>query len=197
MNSPRVGPGDSAGSSNQDANLLHECLLGNEAAWSTLIRKYANLIFSIPLKQGFSQSEAADVFQSVCLALLRSLGSLREPHALPAWLIRTTAHTCSKMVAQRRKSSELEMEELYAITPHPDLPDDTIEQIEREQLVRETVSGLSAECRELIQFLFFTDPPLPYETAAAQLGLAKGSIGATRMRCLERLRRSLKEKGFR
>lgn len=45
---------DSAEGFESDELLVQECLLGDEKAWTTLIAKYANLIFSIPLKQGFS-----------------------------------------------------------------------------------------------------------------------------------------------
>jgi DNA-directed RNA polymerase specialized sigma24 family protein len=59
------------------------------------------------------------------------------------------------------------------------------------------IAEASPECRRLIDLLFFTNPPLRYEQAAARLGFAKGSIGATRMRCLEKMRSSLQKKGFR
>jgi DNA-directed RNA polymerase specialized sigma24 family protein len=77
-----------------------------------------------------------------------------------------------------------------------DLPNEIVQQLEREQMVRAAVNEMSAECRQLINLLFFANPPVRYEAAAAALGLAKGSMGATRMRCLEKLRQSLEAKGF-
>ena len=35
-----------------DTPLVKECLRGEEAAWSELVSKYKNLIFSIPIKYG-------------------------------------------------------------------------------------------------------------------------------------------------
>jgi hypothetical protein len=66
-----------------DEKLVHACLKGNQAAWSGLIEKYKNLIFSIPIKFGLSNDEANDIFQSVCGELLAQLSKLREPKALP------------------------------------------------------------------------------------------------------------------
>ena len=57
-------------SSSQDGLLVQECLKGSEEAWSALIDKYKNLIFSIPIKYGFSPDEAAEIFQAVCLLSL-------------------------------------------------------------------------------------------------------------------------------
>jgi DNA-directed RNA polymerase specialized sigma24 family protein len=41
--------------------------------------------------------------------------------------------------------------------------------------------------------LFFEQPPLPYEEVAKRLGLATGSIGFIRSRCLHRLQKLLQE----
>jgi DNA-directed RNA polymerase specialized sigma24 family protein len=89
-----------------DARLVQECLRGKEAAWSELVSKYKNLIFSIPVKQGFSQEEAADVFQSVCLDLVNQLTKLREPRALAGCekeqllrnALRTLSDRCRRLV---------------------------------------------------------------------------------------------------
>ena len=53
-----------------DARLVRECLGGGEEAWCALISKYKNLIFSIPVKYGFSADESTDIFQAVCLELI-------------------------------------------------------------------------------------------------------------------------------
>ena len=59
------------------------------------------------------------------------------------------------------------------------------------------LASKSVRCRELIDMLFYQNPPLPYEEVARGLGLARGSIGFIRMRCLKQLRGQLKERGFR
>ena len=77
-----------------DARLVRACLDGSEEAWNAIIRKYRRLIYSIPVKQGLPPEDAADIFQSVCLELLKELPRLREPKALAGWLIKVTAHKC-------------------------------------------------------------------------------------------------------
>src|SRR5450755_1238989 len=179
----------------KDEILIEKCLLGDEKAWSALVNKYANLIFSIPVRRGFTQDEAAEIFQSVCLTLLRELPDLRQPKALPAWLIRLTSHTCSRWAAQQNKHSGAELD--AQTSSETDSPEEFTLQLERQQILGETLEELNSDCRRLIDLLFFADPPLRYEAAAAALGLARGSMGATRMRCLEKLRKSLEAKGFR
>src|SRR6266849_3895167 len=102
-----------------DTRLVRECLKGDEAAWSALIDKYKNLIFSIPLKYGFSADDATDIFQAVCLELLAELHKLRKPKALRKWIMQITAHKCFhwKRQQQRVESSAPDDEKLEQIEP--------------------------------------------------------------------------------
>jgi len=47
-----------------------------------------------------------------------------------------------------------------------------------------------------VEMLFFETPPRAYRDVAASLGLAEGSIGFIRGRCLTRLRVSLRRAGL-
>jgi RNA polymerase sigma factor (sigma-70 family) len=183
--------------SRDDNRLVQECLKGSEEAWSALIDKYKNLIFSIPIKYGLSPEEATDIFQEVCLALLSELSQLREPRALAAWLIQMTSHKCFRWQRERRRYGETEIQEQMQPGEPPKLPEELLREIECEQILREALTEVSPHCKRLIELLFLESPALPYDDVARILGVAKGSIGATRMRCLERLRRQLEKKGFR
>lgn len=181
----------------EDDTLVRECLTGNKHAWSALIDKYKNLIFSIPIKRGFSPDDANEIFQSVCLTLLKELATLREPKALPAWLIRSTAHQCLRFRRKQRRFVPQDIDEDSGREDLEQLPDKLLEELEREQVLREVIRQQSPECRRLIDLLFLESPSLAYAEAARVLGLATGSIGATRGRCLEKLRRGLEKRQFR
>jgi len=47
-----------------------------------------------------------------------------------------------------------------------------------------------------VRLLFYEQPPIPYDEVARRLGLATGSIGFIRGRCLKKLRANLKASGF-
>lgn len=183
-------------SSRQDGILVQECLKGSEEAWSALIDKYKNLIFSIPIKYGLSRDEAAEIFQTVCVGVLQELSRLREPRALAAWLIQMTSRKCFRWNEQRNRHIDTELQETLADELFK-VPEELFREVEREQILREALAALSPDCKRLVELLFFETPPIPYEELSKTLGMAKGSIGATRMRCLEKLRRWLEEKGFR
>ena len=180
-----------------DERLVSACLAGRDEAWSALVHRYAGLIYSVPIKNGFSRDDAADIFQQVCLKLLESLPDLRRPESLASWLIRVTTHLCSRAAGQRRSLDFGDIEREYADVPdQARLPDAVLRDIEREQMIRQALLEMKPRCRDLIRMLFLETPAAPYEEVAKSMGLAKGSIGFIRMRCLSRLRRRLEELGF-
>jgi RNA polymerase sigma factor (sigma-70 family) len=180
-----------------DSKLVNECLAGNEEAWSALIDKYKALIYSIPIKYQTAPQEAADIFQTVCMELFVRLPDLREPQALPAWLMRVTHHESYRRKRQQKRFISSNSETGLPEPEVPPLAESLVQQIREEQILREAISILAPQCQRLVSALFFETPARPYAEIAAELGLAVGSIGFTRQKCIERLRRSLLKMGFR
>lgn len=172
-----------------DERLIAACLKRDSEAWGVLIDRYKNLIYSIPVRLGLHQ-EANDIFQAVCLDLLQELERLREPKALPKWLIQTCYHKC--LAAQRRAERHVVMEpEDSPAGREIEVPRDLLAEVEQEQSIRNAIAVLPERCRRMVQMLFYEDPPRSYDEVARELNLAKGSIGFIRGRCLERMRKEL------
>lgn len=199
LNEPAVEPctcNDGA-ESIEDEWLVQGCLQGEARAWEQLIDKYKRLIYSIPIKYGATPDDAADVFQAVCIEVLNSLPHLKNAQSLRSWLITVTIRQSYRWKKKQANHVELDaMEpdaaEVIASTTYAD----TLALLEQEQIVREVVSQLTPRHRELVRLLFFEQPALPYAEVAQRLGLATGSIGFIRGRCLEKLRKALLEHGF-
>jgi RNA polymerase sigma factor (sigma-70 family) len=179
-----------------DTRLVRECSNGKEDAWDALIEKYKRLIYSIPVKYGFNSDDANDIFQAVCLELLSELPKLRKPKALPKWLIQVASHKCFH---RRRQQQRTEVPDEVEQRPEETVPSQTeqiLREAEDEQKLQDALSALAPRCRQLVEMLFFEEPARPYKDVAASLGIATGSIGFIRQRCLERLRKELVEAGF-
>jgi RNA polymerase sigma factor (sigma-70 family) len=179
-----------------DTHLVKQCLSGNEEAWSTLIEKYKALIYSIPVKYGLPPHEAAEVFQATCVELLTRLPELREPRALPKWLMQVAHHQCYRWKRQQQRVISRDADSDLPEPATPAIAETLVQQTQEEQILREAIAALTPQCRRLVELLFLETPPRPYTEVAAELGLALGSIGFTRLKCIERLRRNLDELGF-
>lgn len=180
--------------SRPDHELVQRSRNGDPEAWSQLIDKYKNLIFSIPIKRGFSREDASDIFQEVCMELLQELEKLRDPQALPKWLITVTSHRCFHHWTLQKRFVNSDSTEPDA-TRFQIAPDALriVCEVEKEQQLREALTRLAGRCRRLVKMLFFEEPPRPYKDIADSLGIATGSVGFIRQRCLHRLRRCLGE----
>jgi len=191
---------DSSRDHSSDERLIGRCLKGDQEAWSALIDKYKNLIYSIPIKLGMYQ-DAGDIFQSVCVDLLSELPRLREHRALPKWLMQICYHKCLHYQRAADRLVELAPERTDSDAASPassadDLPEHMLVQLEQEQILRDAILELPEKCERMVRLLFFENPPRPYENIAEELGMATGSIGAIRGRCLAYLRKHLEKRGF-
>ena len=178
-----------------DEQLIHRCLDGDQQAWAALIDRYKNLIYSIPIKLGMHQ-DAGDIFQAVCVSWLANLSQLRKERALPKWLIQTSYHECLRHQRAAGRTVGLDSSEVETPVDAKPLAENVVIESEEEQTLRAAVAEMPERCVQLIRMLFFETPTRPYSEIAQQLGLATGSLGFIRGRCLRRLRKYLEKKGF-
>jgi RNA polymerase sigma factor (sigma-70 family) len=191
---PRGTPAETAWS---DARLIDACLAGSQTAWAVDDHRYKGLIFSIPFRYHASREDAEDIFQGVCLELYASLPKLRNTETLRPWLATVTAHAAFdwKKRDGARAAGQVEIDAVDPILIS-EMPSDLVADAEREQRVREALHSLSDRCRELMRLLFYEQPPVPYKDVAVRLGLAVGSLGFIRGRCLASLQKALDRLGL-
>lgn len=175
-----------------DRALVASCLNGDQEAWRELIQRYKNLIYSIPRRYGAGPADAADIFQLVCAELFRALPHLRNAECLRAWIVTVASHESHRWKRGHAKRAFREERGLVedAVADVPD-PSNGLEVAERQQVVREAIAALPERDQQMLRMLFYSDPPVPYQAVAARLGLATGSIGLVRARCLKKLEGAL------
>src|SRR5262245_48050642 len=174
-----------------DAELVARCLEGDRASWAELLRRYADLVYGLLRKAGLDETTAADVFQEVAILLWKNLKRLRRVETLVPWIATTTTRLGWR-VKKRAKSRAAR--DVSAARPEADpqaAPPHAVEALEEEQAVRRALASLGARCRELLEALYFRTQSPSYDDLAAQLGMSRGSIGPTRQRCLEGMRKEL------
>lgn len=179
-----------------DADLLHCCREGQQAAWHVLVRRYQRLIYTIPRRAGLGEDHAADVFQSTFARLFESRDRIHDPSRLRAWLVTTARRETLSLLtlAQRTVLLAPDREDGPASDPFDQiadtapLPEELLADLQTQDLVRRAVDQLDSKSRALVELLFLQAEPLAYEQIATRLGIAEGSIGPTRSRVLAKLR---------
>jgi|SRR5688572_2328244 len=166
-----------------DRDLIDSCLQGEQRAWTELIERYERLIYSVARKLCPQSEDCADVFQRVCLDLYENLQQLRNDRTLPAWLITVTRRRSYAYIREKRADISLD----DYLTEY----DPQVETVEKEFLLERAVAELPDRCESLIRLLYFDATEPSYAEVAQHLGMPVASVGPTRARCLEKLRKML------
>ncbi|WP_155368240.1 RNA polymerase sigma factor [Catellatospora vulcania] len=173
------------------AALLRQAGDGDQRAWNTIVERYSGLVWSVARSHRLGQADAADVFQATWLRLVEHLGAIREPERLGSWLA-TTARRESLAVL-RRAGRDLPVGDLLTLEPRdrtaPEVDSDLLRR-ERDGVLWQAFGRLPGQCQSVLRLLLL-DPAPSYAEVSAALDIPVGSIGPTRARCLDQLRRRL------
>jgi len=179
---------------NTAPDLLRRAAAGDDAAWREIVGHYQRLVHATIRSFRVTPSDAEDLFQETFLRLYRHATGLRDSRALTRWLIVTARNLCLDHVArQRSRPTETLDAETLAVDAKP-LTE--MIHLERAQAVREAIQAMPERCRDLLWMLYFEHERPDYEAAARAFNMPLGSVGPTRMRCLEHLLRELRRRGI-
>jgi RNA polymerase sigma factor (sigma-70 family) len=162
---------------------------GDRIALDRLVARFDRMLRSVTRSYRLSKWDADDVIQDTWLQFIQHGRALREPAAVSGWLA-TTARRLSLRVLQRHVR-ERPMDDPVP-TDHGDRraePHREFLAAERRTVLQGALSDLPDRQRKLMRVLV-TNPELSYEEVGRMLAMPIGSIGPTRARSLERLRRS-------
>jgi RNA polymerase sigma factor (sigma-70 family) len=171
------------------AELLSRVVAGDERAWKELVDRFAGLVWSVARSYRLSSASTDDVVQTVWLRLAEHCSRIREPDRLASWLATTTRNEALRVIRGNMRLSPQS-----TIAESAELTTPSVEERVSDDVTLTAVLGafaqLSLEDQQLLRLLCAV-PPLDYQTIAEMLGRPIGSIGPTRARCLERLKRLL------
>ncbi|RYG46702.1 sigma-70 family RNA polymerase sigma factor [bacterium] len=173
---------------------LRALRLRDSDAWALVVDRYQALVYSVARRYGLSAEDAGDVFSGTFRALLTSVDRLESVEALPRWLAVTAARESLRI---KRISSR------YVQTEDERMLDQIVDDEERDALasaaeaesslaLREGIARLADRCRDLLTALYLEDDP-PYGEISERIGIPVGAIGPTRGRCLEKLKKILRD----
>lgn len=167
------------------AEALERAQAGDAAGLDEIVLTCTPLLWHVARSQGVSPDGVADVVQHTWLELVVRLAGIRTPEALTAWLITTTKREAWRVNRRQTATSELDaISERAAELPEID---EALLTEERDRVLWRCFAKLPERCRVLLRIVAMVERPA-YEEVGRALGMARGSIGPTRGRCLSKLR---------
>ncbi|HEY7988881.1 MAG TPA: sigma-70 family RNA polymerase sigma factor [Lapillicoccus sp.] len=179
------------------ATLLRAASEGDQEAWNAITDRFTSLLWSVARSYRLGSDDAEDVVQNTWLRLLENLTRIDNPEALPGWLA-TTARREALGILRRRGRTVLTRDEDLGVDladPASTELDSALLEDERDVELWASFAKLPERCQQLLRVLMACDRPVYAEVSAA-FDMPIGSIGPTRMRCLERLRKLVAESGY-
>lgn len=168
------------------AEVLEGAARGNAEAWKVVVGRHGRMVQSIARSIVLSEADVADVTQTVWLRLFEHIDSIEYPERVGSWLARTTRNECMRVLRQRSRMTVVEDEGVLDSLAGVSITDAKVETHDRDVQLRRAVATLPSQSQALLGLLM-SDPSPSYGQVAAQLGMAVGSIGPTRQRCLRAL----------
>ena len=177
--------------------LLAAASCGDQDAWNALVTEFSSLLWGVARAHRLSHEDAADVVQNTWLRLTDRLHTIEKPEALPGWLA-TTARNEALSTLRRQGREHLVRDDDVAervVDEEAERLDVALLDSERDRELWTQFGRLPESCQRLLRVLMSCDRP-NYRSVSEALSMSVGSIGPTRMRCLEKLRRLLQESGY-
>jgi RNA polymerase sigma factor (sigma-70 family) len=172
-----------------NADLLAGSAAGEQAAWDQLVRRFNGLVWSVARGFRLQVGETDDAVQNTWLRLVENLDRISDPEHLGSWLATTTRRECLQVLRRRSRTGyPTESVETLQVPDAAPALDAGLLADERDAALWAAVHELPTRCWSLLRILMASPPP-SYAEVAAALDMAIGSIGPTRQRCLDQLRK--------
>jgi len=155
-----------------------------------LVPVHTPMLWQVARAAGLGQQDAEDVVQTVWVSLLAHLDSIRSPEALIGWLVTATRREAWRVAAAGRKTQPADHEWLVAIPDPRAGSEESVLLAEEERALWAALRTLEPRCQTLLRIVAFVPRP-DYNLVAERLEMRRGSVGPTRLRCLQKLREAL------
>jgi RNA polymerase sigma factor (sigma-70 family) len=179
------------GSDGDITRIVSAAANGDQRAWDQIVERYSGLLWAVARAHRLSAADGADVVQTTWLRLIEHLPQIRNREGIGSWLATTARRECLRLLrsgARCQPSEEMQLV-IDAGADHAEL-DSALLTEERDAELWAAFSRLPARDQALLRLLAVDSPP-SYQEISAALDMPIGSIGPTRARSLERLRREL------
>ncbi|MEU6477395.1 sigma-70 family RNA polymerase sigma factor [Streptomyces sp. NPDC047017] len=181
--------------------LVQSAVDGDAAAWKALVEGLSPLVWSVVRAHRLSDADGHEVYQTVWFRFAQHLGRIREPDKAGSWLASTARNECLRTLRSLNRLTVTDDPQLLDRVSEEKTPEQSFLEAEEAAAQSERVRRLWQEferlgdrCRRLLRVLMASPPP-SYQEVSAALGVAVGSIGPLRQRCLRRLRARLDARG--
>ena len=180
--------------------LVKRCKNGDREAFNELFAEYETKVINIAFGMLSNRDDAYDATQEVFIRVYRNISGFKENSSLSTWIYRITSNVCNDILRKRMKhsntisinaSNDDDGEYELHIRDTAPTPDEYAEHNETQRIVRQAISELSAEYKEVITLCDVED--MSYDDISLILKCPVGTVKSRLNRARKALRKKLSE----
>lgn len=173
-----------------ELELVQRSQRGDVEAFSTLVRKYQQVVYNIAYRFVRDPNLAEDMAQESFLKAYKHIKGFRGDCAFSTWLYRVTCSVCLTELSKRKKRGEVELQ--------PNTPTSSVESNVTERELAEKIRNcvtLLPERYAMVLTLYYLNG-LPYEEIAEILEIPVGTLKTWMFRARKQLRKVVEKEVF-
>ena len=168
--------------------LLDALAAGDEATWSTTVRRFEGLLRSAARVVLRSDADIDEAVQRTWVLLFRNADRINDPRALPGWLSTTARREALAILRGQQRAIPSEDVADRVAPDETDVATALMDEELRRALDR-AVETLPLSQRLIVRALL--REPASYDALSEELGIPRGSLGPLRGRAVRALRAQL------
>jgi RNA polymerase sigma factor (sigma-70 family) len=169
-------------SAQTDDDLIVLAQGGDRDAFSLLYARHTSVLWLTARQMGVDEATAADLVQVAWMRLIERYDTVTGRGSVRPWLKQVIRNDARKFHTRGNRPIPTDDRTQSDLPPEEKAIED-----DEHNRVRVAFSQLDSRCKKLLQMAVFPDPPLTYDELAVATGMARGSLGPTRQRCLQKL----------
>ena len=174
---------------NNDQYIIEKIINGDTNAYSVLVDRYKDLVYTLALRMVKNREEAEEVSQDTFIKVYKSLDKFKGDSKFSTWIYKVAYNTCLDRIKKYKKeqlSIQIdEFTERHLKTVETVL--DTIEKEEKSKAIKQCLELLPSDDAFLLTLFYFEEQSL--EEIANIIGLTANNVKVK----LFRIRAKLKE----
>jgi RNA polymerase sigma-70 factor, ECF subfamily len=176
-----------------DEVLIGRIANGDRLAMQVLFARHHVRVFRFVVRLVRNESTAEDLISDVFLDVWRQAGRFEGRSAVTTWLL-SIARFKALSALRRRPDEELDEEAAGAIEDPSDDPETSLEKKDKSALIRECLTGLSADHREIIDLVYYHEKSV--EEVAEIVGIPENTVKTRMFYARKKLGELLKAAGI-
>jgi len=177
-----------------DQILINQILAGDANAFTQLVNRYKDLVFTLALRMLKNREEAEEVSQDTFVKTYRSLNKFKGDSKFSTWIYKVAYNSCLDRIKKNKKY--LNDVEINEFTEHQvktvDNAFDALVEEERNQLIQECLHLLPSDDSFLLTLYYFEEQSL--DEIADIVGTTANNVKVKLFRSRKKLASILKDR---